>query len=1020
MNEVAASCLVEVAIPVHNEEKVLAGSIRRLHAYLKGTFPYSVVITIADNASTDATLAIARELAAELPGVRAVHLDRKGRGLALRHVWGSSEAQVVAYMDVDLSTSLDAFLPLVAPLLSGHSELAIGSRLSRGSTVVRGPRREIISRAYNLLLRAVLRARFSDAQCGFKAGRTEVVGALLPAVKDNAWFFDTELLLLAQRVGLRIYEVPVDWVDDPDSRVDVTRTALADLRGMARVGRQFLFGPRTHRRPARQELISPGAVSMTTQASLTTPDAQDARPPRGRLKRLALGRPEDPRWARPALWSVLALAAGLYSWGLSRNGDANAFYAAAVLSGTESWKAFFFGSLDSASFITVDKPPLAFWVMGISARVFGFSSWSLLLPQAAEGVAAVAVVYAAVRRNIGGLTGERGAHAAGLIAALALTLTPMVVAIDRDDNPDTMLTLLLVLGGWAFLESLRAGRDGHPLLLLMLSGAAFGLAFDTKMLEGFIPLPALPVAYLIAADVRLHQRIGRLLAAGAALAMTGFSWMAVVDLIPKASRPYVGSSANDTVWNLAIGYNGLGRVTGGNGGLGGGKGGGAGSGRGGTSTTGTGAGTGSRTGTGGSGGSGGTGGGHTGAVTGRGGGLGSLVAHRAGAAGGGFGGGGGAQAGLGRMFASTLGGQISWLIPFAIIAGIAVLILIGRRPRTHLARAGVLMWGGWFALEFIVLSFQQGTQHPYYTSAMAPPIAALTGIGAVALYQAYRRSGRWSWILPLAVAVTGAWAFVLLRRTSDWNSWLPWVVAAATLIAVTALGAGRLRDRHGTGHRHGRQASGSLHGRFIAMAGAAGLVAVLAGPAAYAASPLSQPISGSNPLAGPAAGTRFGAGNGRQAGAGLAGRPAAGSGGAARTRSGGGKGFDRPAGFGGVAGGGAVSGQLIAYLQTHQDGATWLVAVQGSSAAAAIILETGGKPVMAMGGFRGTDPAPTLSQLQQYVRQGRLHYVLTGGGGGGRGGNSSATSWVEQNCTAVAPSAYGASSATSTGLYHCG
>ena len=304
---------------------------------------------------------------------------------------------------------------------------------------------------------------------------------------------------------------------------------------------------------------------MTTQLTTTSPAAEPERPPRGRLKRLVLGRPSDPRWARPALWAVLVLAAVLYSWDLSRNGNANAFYAAAVLSGTENWKAFFYGSLDSASFITVDKPPFAFWVMGISARVFGFNSWSLLLPQAAEGVAAVAVVYAAVRRSIASLTGERGAHAAALIAALALTLTPMVVAIDRDDNPDTMLTLLLAFGAWALLESLRAGRagKGHPLLWLILSAVAFGLAFNTKMLEGFIALPALAVVYLIAADVRLRTRIARLSVAGGVLAVITLSWMTIVDLIPKTSRPYVGSSANDTVWNLAVGYNGFGRITGG-------------------------------------------------------------------------------------------------------------------------------------------------------------------------------------------------------------------------------------------------------------------------------------------------------------------------------------------------------------------------------------------------------------------------------------------------------------------------
>jgi putative flippase GtrA len=234
--------LVEVVVPVYNEEHILDASIRRLHAYLDETFPYDFRVTIADNASVDRTWAVAQALAAEFPRVQAVHLDRKGRGLALRQVWGDSDADIVAYMDVDLSTRLDGFLPLVAPLISGHSDLAIGSRLARSAAVVRGPKREFISRAYNLLLRTTLKARFSDAQCGFKAGRTEIVQALLPQVEDDAWFFDTELLLLAERTGLRIHEVPVDWVDDPDSRVNVLQTAKDDLRGMARVGRKMLKG----------------------------------------------------------------------------------------------------------------------------------------------------------------------------------------------------------------------------------------------------------------------------------------------------------------------------------------------------------------------------------------------------------------------------------------------------------------------------------------------------------------------------------------------------------------------------------------------------------------------------------------------------------------------------------------------------------------------------------------------------------------------------------------------------------
>jgi glycosyltransferase involved in cell wall biosynthesis len=226
---------VEIVVPVFNEAASLERSVRSLHRYLGTEFPFSWRIVIADNASTDATPAIAEALARELPGVELLRIDRKGRGRALREAWSRSDARVVCYMDVDLSTDLRGLLPLVAPLLSGHSDLAIGTRLARSARVVRGPKRELISRTYNRLLRTVLRARFSDAQCGFKAVTATAAKRLLDDVRDDGWFFDTELLVLAQRRGLRIHEVPVDWVDDPDSRVDIVRTAIDDLRGVARL-----------------------------------------------------------------------------------------------------------------------------------------------------------------------------------------------------------------------------------------------------------------------------------------------------------------------------------------------------------------------------------------------------------------------------------------------------------------------------------------------------------------------------------------------------------------------------------------------------------------------------------------------------------------------------------------------------------------------------------------------------------------------------------------------------------------
>ncbi len=254
--------VLDIVVPVYNEQDTLGPCVRRLHAHLSGTFPYPFRITIADNASTDATLVLAETLQASIPEVHVVHLDAKGRGRALHAAWTASDAPILAYTDVDLSTDLNALLPLVAPLLSGHSDLAIGTRFSRGSRVVRGAKRELISRSYNLILRRTLSTKFTDAQCGFKAIRRDVAEQLLPLVQDTGWFFDTELLVLAEKAGLRIHEVPVDWIDDPDSRVDLVSTALADLRGVARLGRALATSslPLTelHGRLGRGPLSVPG------------------------------------------------------------------------------------------------------------------------------------------------------------------------------------------------------------------------------------------------------------------------------------------------------------------------------------------------------------------------------------------------------------------------------------------------------------------------------------------------------------------------------------------------------------------------------------------------------------------------------------------------------------------------------------------------------------------------------------------------------------------------------------------
>ncbi len=652
--------------------------------------------------------------------------------------------------------------------------------------------------------------------------------------------------------------------------------------------------------------------------------------------------PGTPRWSSPALLAILVLAAGLYSWNLSGAG-LNSYYSAAVLSGTESWKAWFFGSLDAGNFLTVDKPPFALMVMGLSCRLLGYGTWQMMLPLILAALATIWVLHSCVKRVWG--------HGAAAIAALVLALTPITVAINRDNNPDTLLVFLMV-GGAAL--ALRAVRDGR-LPPLLGSAVCFGLAFNTKMLQGYIALPAVFVVYLYATDLGWAKRIRNLALAAVALAVASFWWAAAVSLVPASERPYIGGSTDGTAWDLIMGYNGLGRIFGGDGNMGGGGGG-----------------------------------------------------------GGGFSG----TAGIGRMFNDVLGGQISWLLPFAGIALVAGLVLRGRAPRTDLTRAALVLWGGWTVLHQLTFSMAEGTMHPYYTTALAPGIAALCGGGGVMLLRAFRADRRWVWVLPLALGVTGVWAVVLLRRASGWNSWLWPTIAVVMALAIAGLLV----------FRSGRRL------RLLAVSVAAAVVAGVAGPAAYAWSVPSGSgggMGGTNPTAGPSTGGGMGGpvGGGGQPPQGGRGGPGgdtppnggdngrAAPGGADGTTGtppsgdlGGAGGFGEGGGMGGGGTGGGASTELVAYLKKHQDGAKWLLAVSGSQSAAQLIL-AGGEPVISMWGWSGSDNAMTLTRLKELVKKGELHYVQVGGGmGGGSGAGSEVTQWVREHGTAVEASAYGASS----------
>nr|WP_301549239.1 glycosyltransferase family 39 protein [Pseudonocardia alni] len=434
----------------------------------------------------------------------------------------------------------------------------------------------------------------------------------------------------------------------------------------------------------------------------------------------------DPGWARPGLLVLLAGTALLYLWDLSASGYANDFYAAAVQAGTQSWKAWLFGSLDSGNAITVDKPPAALWVMTASARLFGFSSWSLLVPQALMGVGAVALLHATVRRWAG--------PAAGLLAGAVLALPPAAVLMFRFDNPDALLTLLLVVAAWAGSRAVDAASVRASTWWLVAAGSAVGSAFLTKMGQALLVVPALGLVYLVAGSPRMRIRIVQMGAAVAAMVVSAGWFIALVELWPASDRPYIGGSTTNSLLELALGYNGLGRLLGGTG-NGGGPGG-------------------------------GSGGGNTG-----------------------FGG----SAGPLRLFTGELAYEISWLLPAALILLVAGLWVTRRAPRTDRTRAALLLWGGWTLVTAAVFSMMSGTMHPYYTVALAPGLAGVVAVGGAALWR--DRGARWARIVAATtVLVTGGWAVALLVVSAESFSWLSRPVGAVTVVAAgLMLGPGRGR-----------------------------------------------------------------------------------------------------------------------------------------------------------------------------------------------------------------------------------
>ncbi|WP_328464796.1 glycosyltransferase family 39 protein [Actinoplanes sp. NBC_00393] len=646
----------------------------------------------------------------------------------------------------------------------------------------------------------------------------------------------------------------------------------------------------------------------------------------------------EARWVRPSLYALLLLTAVLYLWGLGESGWANAFYSAAAQAGSESWKAFFYGSSDAANAITVDKTPASLWIMALSVRIFGLSSWSILVPQALLGVATTGLLYATVRRAFG--------PAAGLLAGAVSALTPVAVLMFRFNNPDALLVLLMVAGAYATLRAVENGATKW----IVLAGVFLGFGFLTKMLQALLVVPAFGLAYLIAGPPKLGRRILQLLLALGALVVSAGWYIAVVELVPESARPYIGGSQNNSLLELTLGYNGLGRLNG--------------------EETGS---------------------------------VGSTTSRWG-------------EATWTRLFDSAQGGQISWLLPAALIVLAAGLVITARRARTDLQRAGLILWGGWLLITGLVFSFMQGIFHAYYTVALAPAVGAVVAMGAALLWK-HRSNIFASLTLGAAIAVSAWWSYTLLGRSADFVPWLRLPVLVIGLLAAVAVVATF------------RQAQ-----RLALVGAAVALGATLAGPAAYALQTASSPHTGSIPSAGPSVsnGSGSGPGGGGRGGAPGGGFPGGGTGG---TRGGG-----APGGFpdggtggasgstfpggtspggssssrgGGVRGGGMggllnaaeVSDEMKALLEQDADQYTWVAAAVGSQSASGYQLATE-EPVMAVGGFNGTDPSPTLAQFQEYVANGEIHYFIGGGSfarGGGNGGSnysSQISEWVAANFTA--------------------
>lgn len=907
---------LSVVLPAYNEEEVIATTVEQvLHTLTNLVSDFEVIVV--NDGSTDRTGHILASLSRLDPRVRVItHERNQGYGATLADGFAAATRELTFFMDSDGQFDIRELRHFLASIDS--YDAVIGYRLQRQDTWMR----KLNAWGWKLVVGLALDVRARDIDCAFKLLRTPFLQHY--PLETRGAMINAELLYKLKRAGCTIQEIGVRHLPRQGGRA-----TGANPRVIARAFRELFLSVRRWRRAnANKKEI---AASFLREES-TMIDTQ--RLPAREWSEKGQGDVLPGLWSKLALGVVMLTSIFMNFYQLGQNGFGNLFYAAGVRSMIDNLHNFFFVSYDPGGFVTIDKPPLGFWLQAISAKIFGFTPFSIFLPQALSGVLAVLVLFWLVRHHFGVM--------AGLLAALALALSPLSVVTARNNTIDSVLVLTLLLGAWAIMRAAETGRWRW----LLLSAALVGLGFNVKMLEAYLVVPAFGVLYLLAAPRRVWMRFAQLLVALLVLLSVSLSWALVVDLTPASQRPYVGSSKDNSEISLAFGYNGVDRLLG-------------------------------RFGW----------GGHNPAAstTDR-----KLAddlpafedanqqaRHN-------FGSFGAGTPGALRLFTVQLGGQISWLLPIALLGLLA--LAWQRRPRFQRDRQqqSLLLWGTWLLTMSVFFSIS-GFFHTYYMTTFAPAICALFGIGLVVMWQDYRRAGWRGWLLPVALLVTAAEQIFFIISNPAWGEWLIPLIALPCALAALILSAARLRPLL------------ELRSRVLMPALGLGVTALLLTPAVWSALPALQNMAISTPSAGPSFHGGFGRWHDNLDTANTA---------------------------------------LINYLKNNQGDAKFLLATTNSMTADPFILATN-QPVMAMGGFAGADPILTPDSLATLVADGTVRFFLLtnfsrqfpffaqgnrstdkssaqshvpGFFGFGRNSQNALTGWVKKHCAAVPASKWQATS----------